>query len=125
MTPTERKKLIATINARVAQLLAPYGITVTYAESTGRDLAEFTFRIPGVGSDPLKPSKHTEIIRHLDLWELQQYHTSAECLDKLPHNWAAVVADYAPELFETAPLPTAAEVDWRPIEMIPEDFGAA
>lgn len=42
----------------------------------------------------------------------------------MPLNWARVIADYAPELFESAPLPTAAEIDWRPTEMIPEDFGA-
>lgn len=78
MTPTERKNLIATINDRITQLLTPYGIAVAFTEGIGHNVAEFTFRIPEGGPDPSKPSKYTEITRHLDLWELQQYHTSAE-----------------------------------------------
>ena len=125
MTPTERTNLIVTINDRVTQLLAPYGIAVAHTAGAGNNMAEFTFRIPeGAPADKSKPGKVSELIMHLDFYLLQQYHTSAECLNKLPRDWAAVIADYAPELFESAPLPTAAEIDWRPTEMLPEDFGA-
>ncbi|MBY0457057.1 MAG: hypothetical protein K2V38_06955 [Gemmataceae bacterium] len=124
MTPAERKKLIQTINARATQLLTPYGIRVTHTEGSGHEVAEFTFRVPEAPADSSKVGKYSELIMHLDSYTLSQYHTSAECLDKLPLAWAHLIIDYAPELFESAPLPTAAEVDWRPTEMIPEDFSA-
>lgn len=125
MTPTERKKIIKTINERVVQLLAPYGIAVQHTEGKGNNMAEFTFRVPDAAPDQSRARRYSELTMHLDFFILQQYHTSAECLDKLPLNWAQIIADYAPGLFDVAPLPTAAEIDWRPGEAIPEDYGAA
>ncbi|AWM40885.1 hypothetical protein GobsT_05550 [Gemmata obscuriglobus] len=126
MTPDECKQLVSTINDRVTQLLEPYGIAVSYTTGAGRNIAEFAFRIPAsTPADKSQPGKWSELVLYLDAHELQHYVTNAECLDKLPRTWADVIAGYAPELFESAPLPTAAEVDWRPTEMMPEDFGAA
>ncbi|MDY3553549.1 hypothetical protein R5W24_002652 [Gemmata sp. JC717] len=96
---------------------------MSHVAGTGRNVAEFTFRIPtSTPADKLQPGKWSELVLYLDAHELQHYVTSTECLDTLPRIWAHVIAGYAPELFESAPLPTAAEVDWRPIEMPPKDF---
>jgi hypothetical protein len=121
VTPTDRKK----ISERVAQLLTPYGIAVRHTERRGFYIAGFTFRIPDAPRDKSRPGKYSELSMQLAPHDLNQYHTSAECLDKRPLFWAGRIADHAPNLFDAAPLPTAAEIDWRPTEAIPEGFGAA
>ena len=125
MTADDRQKIVTAINDRVVRLLTPYGVGVECAPGTGGAAAEFTFRVPDAPPDKAAPGKYTELVMHLDSYLLRQYRTSAACLDELPLAWARLIADYAPNLFDNAPLPAADEIDWRPAEAVPEDFGAA
>lgn len=125
MTAAERKKIVATVHARVVQLLTPYGIAVEHVEGTGYNVAEFTFRVPDLPPDKGTPGMYSELVFHLSTDEVRQCHADPKQLDCLPLAWARILTDWVPNLFEAAPLPAAAEVDWRPGEYIPEDFGAA
>ncbi len=125
MTAAERKKIVQALHGKLVKFLTPLGIEVEHV--LGKDalsVAEFTFRVRAKLPDGT-PGKSSELVIHLAGHDVQLCHNDPKHLDQMPILWARILADWVPDLFKDAELPTADEVDWRPTETIPEDFGAA
>jgi hypothetical protein len=121
------KKLVETVHERVVQKLGPYGILVEHTEpdtsNRAQTISEFTLKIPD--EDKSKPGVYQELTFHFTTQDANSCHQDPKNLDCLPQAWARICADWAPALFDNAPAPPAADVDWRPDETLPEDFYAA
>ena len=124
MNAAERKELVQTIHERVVSFLGPYGILVEHALPEKANMpAVFTLKLPD--PDKSKPGVYSELEFQLLPHELQQMQADPSQLDCLPRAWARICAEWVPNLFDEAKLPTADGVDWRPQETLPEDFYAA
>jgi hypothetical protein len=133
VTDDDRKKCVATIHERVSLILCPLGIVVEHEllKPGKADVAEFTFKIPD--ADKSKPGVYQEVIVYLTLQDLArcfgthpaQLLADSAQLDCLARAWARICAEWAPNLFDEAKLPTVEGADWRPQETLPEDFYAA
>ncbi|MCI0703685.1 MAG: hypothetical protein L0241_21620 [Planctomycetia bacterium] len=125
MTPAEFKKLTTTIQEKLVELLGPLGIEVKHEAKNKQMSAEFTFKVQDRTPDGKTPGTYSELSLDLHAYEAQSCLSDPKYLDNLPHAWARILADWVPNVFDTATLPSAPELDWRPNETTPEDFGAA
>jgi len=124
VTPAQNKKLAATLQEKLVELLGPLGIEVKHELTKHYStIAEYTFRIPD--QDKSKVGVYTELTTYLEMIDANACEQDPKHLEHIKLTWARMLANEVPNLFDNSPLPAAEEIDWRPNETIPEDFGAA